>query len=137
MKNNSKSNRSVLASRGILLAVTIVFMLFFIDVFSISLHLFFISDDIHFMEESGRWTDEDHEYYDVLIQERNDIEDNSVVGFLLVQAGSNVVFQLIRMIILIGLFIAFIFVLALWGSIIRSDLRFLKRKITKRIAKKH
>lgn len=137
MKNNSKSNRSVLASRGILLAVTIVFMLFFIDVFSISLHLFFISDDIHFMEESGRWTDEDHEHYDVLIQERNDIEDNSVVGFLLVQAGSNVVFQLIRMIILIGLFIAFIFVLALWGSIIRSDLRFLKRKITKRIAKKH
>lgn len=137
MKNNSKSNRSVLASRGILLAATIVFMLFFIDVFSISLHLFFISDDIHFMEESGRWTDEDHEHYDVLIQERNDIEDNSVVGFLLVQAGSNVVFQLIRMIILIGLFIAFIFVLALWGSIIRSDLRFLKRKITKRIAKKH
>lgn len=137
MKNNSKSNRSVLASRGILLAATIVFMLFFIDVFSISLHLFFISDDIHFMEESGRWTDEGHEHYDVLIQERNDIEDNSVVGFLLVQAGSNVVFKLIRMIILIGLFIAFILVLALWGSIIRSDLRFLKRKITKRIAKKH
>lgn len=137
MKNNSKSNRSVLASRGILLAATIIFMLFFIDVFSISLHLFFISDDIHFMEESGKWTDEDHEHYDVLIQERSDIEDNSVVGFLLVQAGSNVVFQLIRMIILIGLFIAFVLVLALWGSIIRSDLRFLKRKITKRIAKKH
>lgn len=135
MKKSNSSKKQRLAARGLLLVVTLMVLLFSADVFSISLNLFFISDDISFMEENGNWTDEDHEHYDNCITIRNDIKDNSLTGFLLVQAGANVITKMIRMIIIIALFFADMFVLYLCGIIIKSDfVRYFKR-LRRKVAK--
>jgi len=136
MKKRNNKRSKVLLAQAIFLAVAIAFFIFSMNVFAKSLHLFFISDDIHFMEEDGRWTDVDHERYDELIAERLQVKDSSVVGFLLVVSGANVFTQILRMIILFGLFIANCFSIYLCGSILKSDFLYLKKRISKKF-KKH
>lgn len=133
MKKNNRSNRNVLATRGILLLATLVFLLFSLDVFSISCRLYFISDDVSIMEQYGKWTAADLEHYDELMAERVTIRDNSLTGFLLVQAGATVVGQIFRMIILMVLLCTFIFVVYLWGYIIKWDIIMGIRRIRKKI----
>ena len=132
-----RNNRSkVLLAQAIFFAIAIAFFIFSVDVFAKSLQLFFISDDIHFMEEDGRWTDADHEHYDELIAERLQVKDSSVVGFLLVVSGANAFTQILRIIILFGLFIANCFSIYLCGSILKSDFLYLIKWIAKKFKKR-
>lgn len=131
-----KSTLKVLLAQAIFLIVTVFILIFSVKVFATAAHLFLISDDIHFIEQYSNWDDEDHQRYDELLAERLEVKNESAIGFALVVAGANAFTQILRIIILIGLFAFDCYLVCLAGSIIKSDFVYLMKKITKKIAKR-
>lgn len=137
MKRNNKSIAKVLTAQFIFVAITLLIITLSLSVFKTAASLFVISDNIHFIEESGRWTEAAHKDYDEMIAARMAIKDESVIGHVLVTLGSNTITQLLRIIILVGLFALNCFGIYMCFSFIKWDIQYCYKKLKKNIQKYH
>ena len=139
MKKNNKSIIKLLLAQLTFVAITALIISFSLTVFKTAANLFVISDNIHFIEESGRWTESAHEAYREMIEARMSIKDESLIGYLLVTMGSSMFTQALRIIILAGLFVLDCFLIYMCFSFIKWDIHyFFKRlKTTIQKAKNH
>lgn len=137
MKKNNRSIKKVLAAQFIFVVCTTLIIIFSLSVFKTALNLFIVSDNIHFIEESGRWTEDAHKDYNEMIEARNTIKDESAIGNMLVTLGSSTITQILRMIILIGLFALNCFAIYMCFCFIKWDIQYCYKKLKKNIQKYH
>lgn len=106
--------------RTLLIIATFAMLLISIKVLSTSIHLWSISDSINYLENNTSWNAEDKALYNEMKGDRISIKESSVIGKLMVEAGSNWYSDLLRIFAIIGALLAVPTILCLYFNMIRD-----------------